>query len=79
VIAEGARQLDESGEDLGAEAVAATAALDVHRKIDDVIVGVAWIEAIQAAPADHHAALFRDDDRMARLARSATAAVPQAS
>src|SRR5437660_3952355 len=68
VIAVPAGELDEPGEELAADALAAPAALDVDREVGDEAVAGARTERVEAPPADDLAVLLGHDDRMAGLA-----------
>jgi len=62
VKADLARQLDEAAEQQAADACAARGALDVNRKIGDVVVCHAGVEPVEAGPSDRRAAQIRHDD-----------------
>src|SRR5438132_10864834 len=68
VIAVPAGELDEPGEELAADALAAPAALDVDREVGDEAVAGPRAERVEAPPGDDLAVLLGHDDRMAGLA-----------
>src|SRR2546427_13242490 len=68
VVAERTCQIDEAREQRRAHTLAAPAALDVDREVDDMRVRVAGIELIEAGPADHLTVRLADDPRMPHAA-----------